>query len=439
MTGVENDTAQARPHDTTHMWRSILAAVIGNGLEFYDFLVYAFFAIQIGQAFFPSDDPFLSLMGSLGAFGAGFVSRPLGAWVLGTYADRHGRKPAMLISMVMMGAGIALLALTPSYATIGLAAPVIAIAARLIQGFALGGEVGSSMTFLVEAAPPHRRGLVASLQGASQAIAATLGSTVGLVLSLMMGPAELASYGWRVALLLGTLIVPIALFLRRTMPETMGHGTVEEPSAGEPGRGLSPLVKRVVVLGTVIMGARAVTNYAFNYMATYGQSTLHLPAKAAMAGVLASNATYFVAAVLGGWLSDRYGRRRVMIVPMAFYLLLIVPCFAWLTEARTMGVFIAANVILATFNYLNNGPIYAAIAESLPARMRARGFSLIYSIPVSLLGGSTQLMVAWVLHATGNPMSVAWFLAAVCCAGLIATALMRESAPGLARVARAVG
>jgi MHS family citrate/tricarballylate:H+ symporter-like MFS transporter len=426
--------APAPEHDRKTVRRAVIASVLGNGLEFYDFLIYAFFAIQIGQTFFPSDDPFVSLMGSLAAFGAGFISRPLGALMLGTYADRHGRKPAMLASMMLMGAGIALLAFTPGYATIGIAAPILAVIARLLQGFALGGEVGTSTTFLIEIASPRRRGLITSLQGVSQGVASAAGSLVGLVLSLLLSDADLASWGWRIALMLGLLIVPVAVMVRRSLPETLHEGTGKAQTASAPTPAPSEWqgqsVKRTVVLGMTIIGARTIASYTFVYMATYGQNSLHFSTSEAMAGSLAGNVSYIFAAVIGGLMADRFGRRLTMVWPMLGLIVLIVPMFAWLDAARTLEVFIAANVVLSFFNYLTNAPVYVAIGESLPPHLRARGFSLIYSLPATVLGGTTQLVITWILYVTGDSMSVAWYLTGVSVIGLVAMALMRESAPG---------
>src|SRR5450432_1640450 len=201
--------------------RQVLAVVIGNGLEFYDFVTYAFFAAQIGRSFFPSDTPGTSLLASLATFGAGFLTRPLGAFVIGRYADRAGRKPAMLLSFALIGVGVVGLPLTPSYAAIGIAAPLIAIAFRLLQGFALGGEVGPSTAFLMEAAPARRRGLYVSLQATSADVAVLVAGLVGVGLASALEPAALNSWGWRAALLGGAVIIPFGLLLRRTLGETL--------------------------------------------------------------------------------------------------------------------------------------------------------------------------------------------------------------------------
>src|SRR6478672_4051607 len=212
------------------MRRHIAAVTLGNALEFYDFLTFSFFAIQIGHAFFPSNSAYGSLMGSLATFGAGFATRPLGAIVIGRYADRVGRKPAMLLSFILIGASIFSMALIPPYAAIGLAAPVLAVIARMLQGFSLGGEIGSNTSFLLEAAPPAERGAVVAWQGASQMIAILAGSLVGVLLSTLLPPSVLDAYGWRIGFVLGGLTVPFGLWLRTSLPETLHAPEVGTPA-----------------------------------------------------------------------------------------------------------------------------------------------------------------------------------------------------------------
>lgn len=287
---------------------AIAAVTLGNGLEFYDFITYAFFAIQIGQTFFPSDSPYLSLMGSLAAFGAGFITRPLGAHFLGGFADRHGRKPAMLISMTMMGVGILLLVLSPGYAEIGLVAPALAVTARLIQGFALGGEVGSASIYMLESARTGSRGFTMSWQAASQSIAGATGALVGLGLSLILTEAQLAAFGWRIALGIGAAIVPLALIMRRTLPET--HDVAVHAAA--PRASIRPHL-RTIWTAFVILAAGTMSSYVFIYMATYAQNTLKLPSSIAFAGEMANNMAQAIAVLGGGMLSDRIGRKPVML------------------------------------------------------------------------------------------------------------------------------
>ncbi|WP_305098163.1 MFS transporter [Croceibacterium aestuarii] len=416
--------------------KAIIAATLGNGLEFYDFITFAFFAIQIGHAFFPSESAFLSLMGSLATFFVGFLTRPLGAYILGGYADRVGRKPAMMISMSLMGAGIILLVITPGYATIGYAAPVIAVIARMIQGFALGGEVGSATIYMMEGADPRRRGWSMSWQGASQNIAATIGSLVGLLLAAVLSEAELSDYGWRIALALGVTIVPVALWVRNSLPETVHHADTSPVAADEGFRSYI----RPIVCGLIIIGAGTIGTYIFQYMATYGQNTLKLSPTLSLAGEFANNGISVIAVLIGGAVSDRKGRKHVMLLPQALFCVLVVPCFLWLTSWRDAVSFIGANLILSYISGYMYGAVYAAISESIPKAVRARVFALVYAVPVTFLGGSTQLVVTWILEVTGNPMSIAWYLTGVSLIGLVAMWALKESAPvkvGIARSAAA--
>ena len=408
--------------------RAVLAATIGCGIETYDFVTFAFFAIQIGHAFFPSHDRYLSLMGALATFGAGFIGRPIGAWVLGGYGDRVGRKPAMLISMVLMGLAIATLALTPSYAMIGIAAPIIAVVARLVQGFALGAETGASTTYLIEAGDPERRGFSASLQGVSQNVGITCGALAGFVLSLLLSEAQLSDFGWRIALLLGTSVVPFALVIRRTLPETREPESAGNPEPEPFGTAPGPTFRQVVWCGGTIIAASTIATYFVNYTATFGQAELHLSTRGAMAAQVSATAIRVVAGLLGGWLSDRWGRRVMQIYPQIVLVLLIVPAFGWLLSLRSVGVLIAVNLLFSALGGLKEGSVYAAIAESLNPAIRARGFSLIYALPVTIFGGTTQLLLTWLLKVTGTPMSIAWYLAGVQVIGLVAMLLLPESA-----------
>jgi len=256
----------------------VVAAVLGNALEFFDFAAYAFFAVYIGQAFFPASTPFASLLLSLGAFGVGYVFRPLGGVLIGAFADRAGRRPAMLLTIVLITTGTVGLALTPSYSSIGLAAPVIVVLCRLVQGLAIGGEVGPASAFLIEIAPTDRRGLYGSWQLASQGLAALAAGTIGLVLSLLLDKADLAAWGWRVPFLLSLLLVPVGLYLRRMMPETLEKRAATAPSWG------AALVRqvRLLVLAVLIILGGTVSTYVGVYMTTYAIATLHLPPSTAL-------------------------------------------------------------------------------------------------------------------------------------------------------------
>jgi MFS family permease len=410
--------------------RYVLAATIGNALEFYDFITYAFFAIQIGHAFFPSHSAYGSLMLSLATFGAGFITRPIGGVVIGAYADRVGRRPAMMLSFTMMGAAIVCLALIPSYKTIGIAAPILAIAARMVQGFSLGGEVGPTTAYLLEAAPLKRRGLAVSWQGASQGIAATLGGLVGVGLSTVLAPAALDAYGWRIAFLLGAVTLPFGLWIRRNLPETLHTA---EPTAristATTVLGLARENSRIIILALLVLASGTISTYVFNYMTTFAQHTLHMrPGVSFLAGAFGNLAG--VAAILsGGWLSDRIGRRPVMIWPNLAYLILILPIFFWIVAVRSPLALVAGSTVLGFISSVGAGAFYAAVTETLPKRIRGGAFATIYATSIALFGGTTQLVITLLIHLTGNPMAPAFYLLAATMVGQVSLWLILESAP----------
>lgn len=411
--------------DRTQAHRAILAATIGNALELYDFMVFTFFVIQIGQAFFPSDDPFVQLMYSLATFGIGFVSRPLGAWIIGGYGDRRGRRPALMLSMILMGVAIAVMALTPGYATLGAAAPVIVVLARLVQGFALGGEVGPATAYLMENASDARRGLVVSMQRASQLVAMTAGSLVGLIVSLVLPPDIFTEYGWRIAMLLGVVIVPYALVVRRRLPETRNREEPPSPAApeGEPG------IRPIYIIGPILMAAGTVGAYVSTYLATFGQARLAFSPTVALGGQVLANAVALVACIASGWISDRTGRRPALLWIIAAQIVLIPLSVAWMVGQPSMLSFFAGSMMLAAAAGAFPTPANTAIIESLPKPGRSRGFALIYTVPVTVFGATTQLLVTWLIKVTGDDMMVAWLPLGAMVLAFIATLLLRESAP----------
>ncbi|MDO9710835.1 MFS transporter [Paracraurococcus lichenis] len=385
--------------------RVVAATVAGNALEFYDFVTYAFFAVYIGQAFFPASTPFMSLLLSVGVFGVGFVFRPLGGVLIGAYADRAGRRPAMLLTIVMITVGTIGLALTPSYASIGIAAPLIVVFCRLVQGLALGGEVGPATAFLIEIAPPGRRAFYGSWQLASQGIAALSAGAVGTVLSLLLDHDDLVAWGWRVPFLLCLALVPVAIFLRRAMPETLEHGQAQAAPSGQLRRhaGLIGMAVLLILGGTV-------ATYVGNYMTTYAIATLHFPPSIALAATVMGGAGTLVFSLLGGWLADRYGRRPVMLVPRIILAVIAVPLFLLLTSHPSMATLFAATVTITGLTSASSTAALVVVPELLPASIRATGMAIGYAVGVSLFGGTTQFVITWLIEATGDPTSPAWYV-----------------------------
>lgn len=396
-------------------------------LEFYDFITYSFFATEIGHAFFPTQSEYGSLMLSLATFGAGFVTRPIGGIILGIYSDRIGRRPAMLLSFAMMGTAIILISLTLSYASIGIAAPIIVISARLIQGFALGGEVGPTTAYLMEIAPPERRGLVVAWQPTSQEIAATAGALVGVILSKVMAPDALEAYGWRIAFLLGAVCLPFGFWMRRTLPETIEQVEVVGKRASH--LSLARPFTRVILLAIIILASGTISTYVTQYMTTYAKNTLHVDSTLAFTMSLVSNGLGIVGALLGGWLADRYGRKPVMIWPQLATLVLTYPAFLWMVHDPGAPSLLFGFGTLTLIGSLPFTAFYAVFTEALPQNIRGGVFATIYAVAIASFGGTAQLVVTWLLHVTGEPLAPSWYLLIAEVAGLIAMSFMPETAP----------
>jgi MFS family permease len=393
------DPADSPPKLTRAQIASVTA---GNALEFYDFVTYAFFATQIGRALFPGDAS-QSLLLSLATFGVGFLARPLGGLIIGRWADRRGRKPAMIFSFSLMGLAMVGLALTPSYATIGLAAPLLAITFRLLQGFALGGEVGPNIAYLMEAAPPGRRGLYISLNFASADFAVLVAGLVGFGLASILTAGQLESWGWRVAFLLGATIVPFALRLRRTLVETLPERGEAAPEAGRP-------VFLIAAAGLLIIAGATTSNYTLDYLTTYAQSTLRMPVPTAFAATVVLGLIGVVGDLAGGLLSDRFGPKRVLIVPWLILIACVIPVFHLLNELRTATALLAATAVLTVFHILGSSPATIHFARALPTRARAGTIGIVYALAIAIFGGTTQLIETLLIRWTGNPVAPAWYM-----------------------------
>ena len=425
------------PEPVTIRRRHVTAAVIGNALEFYDFTTYAFFSVAIGQAFFPSGPggltttEFGSLMASLGTFGAGFILRPVGGLVIGNYADRVGRRPAMLMSFTLMGLAILALALIPTYRDIGIAAPILAVLARMLQGFALGGEVGPTTAYLVEAAPERQRGLYASWQSASQSIASMVGGGVGVVLAMGLSAANLDEYGWRIAFLLGALTLPFGLYIRRSLPETL-HAPDHLPQNDAARRGFFGVIAdhaRAILIGLMILMGGTVSTYVLNYMTTFARTTLHMGASPSFAATLVNGLFGLIASLAGGWLSDIFGRRRLMLIPRFSALVGVYPIFLLIVYQRSTIALLVGTALLSVLLNISSGAFYVAFAETLPKKVRGVIFATVYATSIAVFGGTTQPLIAWLIHVTGNPLAPSWYLLFATLLSVIAMLMMIESAP----------
>ncbi|HEX3408970.1 MAG TPA: MFS transporter [Candidatus Binataceae bacterium] len=406
---------------------AVVATVLGNALEFYDFTTYAFFAVMIGRVFFPTHDPFVSLLLSVAAFGVGFLTRPLGGIVIGAYADRAGRKPAMMLSIGLMALGMVLLAATPSYASIGLAAPILVVLARLIQGFALGGEVGPATSYLLEAAPPHKRGQYVAWQIASQGAAAVLAGALGVAMSLLLDADQMQSWGWRIPFFVGIAIVPVGLIMRRQLEETVDlHAGTTHSTAG---RVLAALLRhhtRALVLALMLVTSGTIATYIGVYMTTYALTTLHMPTGVSMSATLVVGIFTMLFSLIGGWLADRVGRKPIYLASKLSLTAVAYPAFVMINRHHTFSALLLMSALIAALIALGSVAL-VVIPECFPKSVRSAGLSTAYAVAVTVFGGTTQIVVTWLIHATGDPLSPAWYLIGSCMIGIAAILLIPET------------
>jgi MFS family permease len=389
----------------------LVGIVAGNILEFYDFTLYAFFASQIGASMFvhgpgggKGDGD--GLLPALATFAVGFIARPIGALVIGRYADRRGRKPAMVLSFALMGVALLAVALAPPARMLGAWSAVIMAVARLVQGFALGGEVGPTTALLIEAAPVGRRGLYGAWQIASQGLAVLVAGLVGLGIAAVLSPQALTEWGWRLAMLLGVVILPVGFHLRRMMPETL------RAPAGDPDeRAASALpLMRVAAIGLLLVLAGTVTTYTLQFLNTYTVSTLKLNPRLAFTATAVTGASMFAFGLLGGWLSDRIGRRPVIVVPRVVMLVLIWPVFSMILARPALGALTLGVFVMTSLYAMSTATASVCLAECFPRERRSTGYAMTYTLGVSVFGGGAQLGIAWLGKATGSQMMPAWWL-----------------------------
>jgi MHS family proline/betaine transporter-like MFS transporter len=407
-------------------WRLIAAASIGNALEWFDLVVYGFFAVTIAKLFFPAGNDTVSLLLTLGTFGVSFFMRPLGAVVLGVYADRAGRKAALTLSILLMMAGTLLIAVMPTYASIGVLAPVGIVLARMIQGFSAGGEFGSATAFLAEHGA-HRRGFFSSWQASSQGLTTLLAAIFGAVLTSALTSEQMLSWGWRVPFFFGLLIGPVAFYIRRHIdetPEFLAAQTTQRPLADTFTHQKERLA---LAIGAVVVGT--VATYLILYMPTYAVKQLGIPASAAFSATIATGITQMIGAPIFGHWSDRIGRTGIMIGAATLFLLLAYPAFAVLAAHPRFGVLIGMQLFLGTIVSAYFGALPALLTELFPTQTRTTGMSLGYNIAATVFGGFAPFIVTWLIGATGSPLAPSFYLTAAAAASIVA--LLRARRLGL--------
>jgi MHS family proline/betaine transporter-like MFS transporter len=414
----------ARGKATQSQFRLIAACSLGNALEMYDFTVYSFFALLIGKLFFPSDSPYGSLLLAVATFGIGFVMRPLGGVIIGNYADRKGRKAAMTLTIGLMVLGTLCIAFAPGYASAGVFGSLMIVAGRLLQGFSLGGEVGAATSMLMEAGGVKGRGFRVSWQLASQGISALLGALTGAALYAALPQASLESWGWRLPFLLGLLIAPVGLYIRANLDET--H--VAESHESSPVGRLLRAHGGTVLKGILATTAGTATMYlVVFFMPTYMIRVLHMPPSLSLLSGCVTGITLFVVSLVAGRLADRLPERRPLVIgSLLFSVVAVVPVFWLISHYPSVPLVLCLSALLTASVNIGTTPMFLMLLEMLPTGVRASGISVIYSVGVTIFGGSSQFIVTWLLASTGNPLSPAFYMMACGVLSLGALLSLRE-------------
>jgi MFS transporter, MHS family, proline/betaine transporter len=404
---------------------AIFAACVGNLLEWYDFTVYALFAPYMAQSFFPSDDPGAALVKTFLTFGAGFIIRPVGALLIGAYGDRAGRKAALTLTIWIMAAGTLLIAVTPAHATIGVLAPVLLLCGRLLQGLSAGGEIGSASAFLAESAGNGERGKVAAWQEASMGMSNILGALVAFTVTTSLSVEQTQRWGWRIPFLIGVLIVPAGLLLRRSVRET-AQFEAERSRRNAPGATApSPLRlafgphRAALAVGFGVSVLWAVSVYVLNiYTPVYVQHAFGFTGRQAFAASLIGNVLFVATCLLSGRLSDRIGRSRVLTFGALAMLVAVWPLYAWLQASPTSEVLIVVQSAFCVMVAIFVGVAPAALADLFPIGIRATGISLVYNAAFVIFGGFSPAILTWFTRqANGSAMAPAAY---VMCAAVVA-------------------
>ncbi|MDR5758738.1 MFS transporter [Caballeronia sp. LZ035] len=415
------------PNRSESPFRSVFRVVSGNFLEMYDFTVYAYYASAIAHTFFPAENEFVSLLLALSVFGAGFVMRPIGALVLGAYVDRHGRRKGLILSLWLMAVGTACVALVPGYAAIGIAAPVVVLFGRLLQGFSAGVELGGVSVYLAEIATPGRRGFFCSWQSGSQQVAVIFAASLGVLLNQTLPPADVNAWGWRIPFLIGCLIVPFLFLIRRTLRET------DEFAARKHHPSMREIMKSMVQNAGLILGGMGLvimTTASFylitTYTPTFGKNVLHLSSMDSLIVTVCVGVSNLIWLPVSGAMSDRFGRRPILLLFTVLTILTAYPAMQWLVAAPSFERLLAVELWLSVLYAWYNGAMVVALTELMPAHVRTTGFSMAYSL-ATLVGGFTPAISTSLIHFTGDKAAPgAWMAVAAVC-GAVATLVLYRS------------
>ncbi|MGA8550062.1 MAG: MFS transporter [Stellaceae bacterium] len=405
------------------LMRVIVAASLGNAIEWFDFLVYGYFAVTISKVFFPSGNETASLLLTLGTFSVSFLVRPVGAIVIGAYTDRVGRKAGLTLSILLMVIGTTMTALMPGYATIGVAAPILILVARLVQGFSVGGEFGSAVTFLAEQTA-SRKGFVASWQWASTGITGVLASGFGIVLTSVLSPAQIVEWGWRVPFLFGILVGPVGLYIRRRLDETPEYVEIEPTRTP-----VRDVLREHPIEVLLAIGAAVISNssaYIILYIPTYAMKELHLPQVTGFIATLVGAVILGVASPFAGHLSDKFGRNGILTGTAWLFFLTTFPVFYLMVAYPSLATAILAAGWLSLVKAGYSGVLPSQLAELFPTAIRGIGVSLSFAIAVTIFGGFTPFVATGLIAVTGNSLSPSFYIMFTAALSIIALVFVQR-------------
>jgi MFS transporter, MHS family, citrate/tricarballylate:H+ symporter len=404
---------------------TVLRVTSGNFLEMFDFFLYGFYATYIAKAFFPSNNEYASLMLVFVTFGVGFLMRPLGAIVLGSYIDRVGRRKGLIVTLSIMACGTTMIAFVPGYATLGVLAPLLVLLGRLLQGFSAGVELGGVSVYLSEMATKGHKGFYVSWQSASQQVAIIVAAAIGYALNTNLAPAEVSEWGWRVPFVIGSLIVPFIFLIRRSLQETDEFlARAHHPSVREVYRSM---VQNwgIIIAGMMLVVMTTVSFYLITvYTPTFGKSVLHLSTTDSLVVTFCVGISNFFWLPVMGSLSDRIGRKPILVAFTVLTLLTAYPVLSWLVAEPTFTKMLFAELWLSFLYGSYNGAMVVALTEVMPVRVRTAGFSLAYSLATAIFGGFTPAVSTWLIEALSDKAAPGYWMSFAAASGLIATLLV---------------
>jgi MFS transporter, MHS family, proline/betaine transporter len=407
MFSLSAPSADATASAQARRWRAVAAASLGNALEWFDFVIYGYFAATIARLFFPSRSDLESLLIALATFGITFFVRPLGAILLGAFADRHGRKKAFMLTIALMMFGTAIIAVLPTYAVIGPLAPLAIVVARLIQGISAGGGFGSATAFLAEQ-DPQRRGFFASWQFASQGLTTVIAAACGAVLSGVLTTEQIDAWGWRVPFIFGLLIGPVAYYLGRHADETAEFKSLDVSAKPLVDALAGAKMRMLVALGAVVLCT--VLTYTTLFMPGFAIRQLGLPQAGSFLATLLTGAIQIALVPIFGAASDRHGRLPLMIVSGSIVLVVSYPMFAWLAAVPTLQTLLVVQAAMGVLGAAYMGPLAALMSDIFPTRMRTTGLAVSYSFCVAIFGGFAPFINAWLISVTGSNVAPSYYL-----------------------------